>query len=336
MFWTAKCDKGCVTHVRRMCRKDNLCAADSFRRSSELAADFARVAADLSSAAGVKMRFFRWETTMPRDILKGMTLDEGYEFTKPVKCFVEGYLRGRFNIPDDVQLGSAVVFQMLHSSDPFGMKKNHSGVDRRHFHYHGVTLAWGVWKSDSSVYRLPKNLFVEDSEVVDGEKRRFVKLRAGWRALVEARFGKSSAKDVDCFIRYESGTSELFHRLRYMMRGSVEDFAKWTRQYGYPQDYSEEWVREALTWKKGRPRVIYYGFLSPKNLSAGNKFMRKISLVVPIKARRLREARKLYCDEHGEELRIDFAAGLKHISEVMAEGGTIVVRLRRAVEYGRG
>jgi hypothetical protein len=332
-FWKAKCPKGCQPYVRHMCRKDNICAADSFRRSSELAGDFVRVAQTLSFSSGVKLRFYRWEFTMPRDIQKGMTLDEGYEFTKEVKSYAERYLRNALNIPDEVQLGSAVVFQMLHSSDPFGMMKNHNGVDRRHFHYHGVTLAWGVWKGEASVYRFPKNLFIDDSEVVDGEKRRFVKLRAGWRAVLEGRFGKSNAKDVDCYIRYESGPSELYHRFRYMMRGNVEDFAKWTLRYGYPQDYDKEWVREALTWKKGSPRVLYYGFLSPKNLSQSNKFMRKIALVIPVKAQRLREARKLYCDKHGEELHIDFAAGLKHISDVMAGGGTIVVRLRRGIEF---
>jgi len=335
-FWKADCGKGCHPYVRHMCRKDNICPADSFRRSSELAGDFVRVTQELCGAAGVRMRFWRWEVTMPRDTQKGMTLDDGYEFTKEAKRYVEGYLRERFGIPEEVQLGSAVVFQMLHSSDPFGMKKNHRGADRRHFHYHGVTLGWGVGKSEATVYRGPNSLYVEDSAVVYGEKRKFVRFRAGWRAVVEGHFGSSSAKDVDGFIRYESGTAELYHRFRYMMRGGVEDFAKWARRYGYPQDYDKEWVREALTWKKGRPRVMYYGFLSPKNLSQSNRFMRKIALAIPVKARRLREARKLYCDKHGEELHTDFAAGLKHISEVMAEGGMIVVRLRRSVEYGGG
>jgi len=335
-LWTAKCRRGCVTHVRQMCRRDNLCPADSFRRSSELAADFVRVVQELCNAAGVRLRFWRWEVTIPRDTQAGLTLEDGYEFTKEASRYVEGYLRESFGIPEQVQLGSAVVFQMLHSSDPFGMKKNHRGADRRHFHYHGVTLGWGVWKSEATVYRGPNSLFVQDSAIVDSEKRKFVRFRAGWRAVVEGHFGRSSAKDVDGFIRYESGTAELYHRFRYMMRGGVEDFAKWTRRYGYPQDYDKEWVREALSWKKGRPRVLYYGFLSPKNLSEKNRFMKKIALAVPAKALRLREARKLYCDKHGEELHIDFAAGLKHISEVMAEGGTIVVRLRRGVEYGGG
>lgn len=334
-----KCDYAgpkCNTHVANMCRNDNLCVADSYRRSSELAADFVRTSQQLSSAAHVKLRFFRWETTMMRDVQQRVTLDQGYELTKDVKSFMEGYLRTIWKIPDEVQLGSAVVFQMLHSSDPFGMAKRHSGADRRHIHYHGVTFAWGVWKDEASVYHFPKNLFIDDAEVIDGEKKRFVKLRAGWRSFVESRFGKSSAKDVDCYIRYESGPAELYHRFRYMMRGNVEDFAKWTRLNGYPEDYDKEWVRQALTWKKGRPRVLYYGFLASKNLSPKNAFMQKVGLAIPGKSHRLRDARKVYCDKHGEEFRIDFEAGLKDISQVISEGGSLLVRRPSWMSFGDG
>jgi hypothetical protein len=338
-FWTMNCDhvgEKCKTHAANMCRNDNLCVADSYRRSSELSGDFVRNSQQLSFAAGVKLRFFRWETTMMRDIQERMTLDQAYAFTKEVKNFMEGYLRRIWKIPDGVQLGSAVVFQMLHSSDPFGMAKHHSGADRRHFHYHGVTFAWGVWKDELSIYRFPKNLFIDDSEIIDGEKKRFVKLRFGWRSFVESRLGKSSAKDVDCYIRYESGSSELYHRFRYMMRGNVEDFAKWTRFHGYPVDYDKEWVRQALSWKKGRPRVLYYGFLASKNLSPKNAFMRKVGLAIPGKALRLREARRVYCDKHGEEYRIDFAVGLKDIGRVIAEGGMLLARRPTWMSFGDG
>lgn len=318
-YWTMRASDGCKTHVRSLCKQDAWCYACSYRRSMELTNDFVRLVARLSEQARQKVRFWRWELTVPhKDIQKRMTLDDGYEFAKDAQRYVEFYLRDRFGIPLGVQMASAVVFQFVHTHDPYGTRCED---DRRHLHYHGLTLGWGVRREDWSPVRLAESMFVANDPG-------FTLFRAGWRSVMEARWGPTAAKDVDGKIRYESGVDQLFHRVRYMLRGAVEDFIKcaWQLRGGY----SKEFVRQALLWKNGRPRVRYYGFLSPRNLSQQNPFMQKLNLVIPRKVVRLKESRRFYCN-HGCEYKIQFHEPMKTLAEVDAEGGSVLVTRRFVV-----
>jgi len=321
-YWTLRAEDGCQTHVKRMCRKDAWCYADSYRRTMELTNDFVRLVAKLSGQVRQKVRFWRIELTIPRDIQSRMTLEDGYEFGKQAQEYIESYLRERFGIPKGVQMGSSFVFQFVHSSDPFGSR---AGQDRRHLHYHAMFLGWGVSKKDLSAVTFPQ-MFVSNDP-------KFKLLRAGWRSILEARWGKTSANDIDAYIRYESGVEELFHRTRYMFRGAVEDFVKYSKdsQWGYSRD----WVKQALMWKQGRPRVRYFGFLSPRNLSPKNLFMQKVSLEIPKKSIRVKEAKRAFCD-HGYEFAVQFHEGLKTLDEIIEEGGMVLVRHRRRVVFDGG
>jgi hypothetical protein len=321
-FWTVRASDGCESHVRSLCKKDNLCKACSFGRSSGLADDFVRLMRKIADGSRTKLTFWRWEGTVPHDIQNNLTLDEGYAFAKEVKEFFEDYLRKAKNIDKTVKLGSIVVYQFCHTSDPFGIGTFQTR-DKAHYHYHGVTFGWGVSSEDSHVVRFG-NLFIDSDP-------RFMGLRSAWKALLAEHVGKTKANDVDCKVRYEEGTDQLYHRVRYMFRGEVEDMADYCRRNGYPEGYDREWVREALLFKDGRPRVRYFGFISPRNLAPSHPYMKRIGLELERKSVRLKEARKSYCD-HGFEYEIQWHESRKTLEELKESGGTIIVRERRPVK----
>ncbi len=331
MFWTAKClgQEQHTTHVKNMCRKDSLCSADSYRRTMELTEDLVRVVREICLAARAKERFWRWEVTVPPDMRRRMTLADLDEVAVMARKYVEGYLKSFLRIErhESVRMGTLVVPSFIHSSDPFGMRKEHA-ADRRHFHVHGVTFGFGVNVADDSIVRFDR-MFIDDD-------KNFVRFRAGWRELLEARFGKSDAVDMDLFVRYESGEDELRHRVRYMFRGNVEDFERFVRRYGYPEGYDVEHVRSALLEKNRRPRVRYYGWLSSRSLAKDSPFMKRLHVELPKKLIRIKQARKMYCDKCGCEMEIDYYGGLKTQAEIEAEGGTISVRLRRPLVFDGG
>ena len=189
--------------------------------------------------------------------------------------------------PEGLQLGIVQVPQWWHSSDPFG-RKFQTNI---HQHVHGICFDFGF--DGEKVVPFGK-LFLSDD-------RGFVRLRALWRSKLEARFGESEARDVDCYIRFEEGGDQLKHRLDYMFRSGVKDVYEFVLSHGVPAEYDSDWVRLMLRGRgRGRAqRVHYYGWLAPVCQSPKSSFMRFLRLELLTRRSYNIERKKVYCPNCG-------------------------------------
>lgn len=256
-----------------------------------------------------KIRFYRYEFTVPFDLQSKVGFEGLFDLDKLAKETLTEYL-GK---PKGIQLGIAQVPQWWHSSDPFG-----SGRFGGFFaHIHGVCFDFAYDDKQGRIVSFGK-LFVSDD-------KGFVRLRALWRKKVEARYGASSARDVDCYVRYEEGGDELSHRLRYMFRSPVNDFFGYVKSNGVPSGYNAEWVKCALRGRGHAQRVHYYGWMAPVSMSPKSRFMRFLGLELLDRKSYDKERRKVLCPVCGCLMeRIPYAP-LEETDDLIARGERFVV-----------
>jgi hypothetical protein len=179
-----------------------------------------------------------------------------------------------------LELGGEVAVQYWHSSNPFaGYYPHVQGVQ--------FDLAWD--KRENKVVRL-SDLFVS-RDVLLGVRR-------SWRARLETRYGRSSAKDVNVWFHYSSGWGRLRHAVSYDFRSVNWDMAKYVRQAVVPEDADSVWVRKMLSPDRHFRRVSRFGWFQPCVLP---KFLKVVGsdLVLPEKALRDRERQKVFCPTCG-------------------------------------
>jgi hypothetical protein len=228
-----------------------------------------------------KIRFYRYEFTIPFDLQAKVAFEGLAELGRLAKETFLEYL-GKLS---ECQLGILQVPQWWHSGDPFG------GCWCGGFfpHVHGVCFD----------FAFDGEKVIPFSQMYISNDAHFVRLRALWRSKLEARFGKSKAKDVDCYIRYEEGGDELTHRLSYMFRSPLFDVYQLVKGRGIPSKYDVDWVRKMLSGRGHAQRVNYYGWLASVCQSPKSCFMRFLRLELLNRRFYNAERKKVFCPNCG-------------------------------------
>ena len=224
-----------------------------------------------------KIRFYRYEFTVPFDLQAKVGFSGLAELDKLAKETFLEYL-GK---PRNWKLGIVQVPQWWHSTDPFGRSRFGGFFP----HVHGVCFDFAF--DGEKVIPFGKMFFSED--------KGFVRLRALWRSKLVARYGETKARDVDCYVRFEEGGAELKHRLDYMFRSGVKDVYDFVQSNGLPSDYSADWVRQDLRGRGHAQRVHYYGWLAPVCQSPKSSFMRFLDLQLLSRKLYGHERKQVYC-----------------------------------------
>jgi hypothetical protein len=267
-----------------------------------------------------RIRFYRYEFVVPVDLRSKVGMEGLSVIDKLAKETLVKYL-GK---PKGLHLGIIQVPQWWHSSDPFG-RKFQTNI---HQHVHGICFDFGF--DGEKVVPFGK-LFVSDD-------KGFVRLRALWRSKLEARFGKSEARDVDCYIRFEEGGDQLKHRLEYMFRSSVKDVYEFVQSHGVPSGYDSDWVRQMLRGRGHAQRVHYYGWLAPVCQSPGSPFMQFLQLGLLSRKMYGVERKKVYCPKCGCLMERVPGAAVEDTDSLIARGERFVVYVSPwvVVELGDG
>ena len=84
--------------------------------------------------------------------------------------------------------------------------------------------------------------------------------------MLEARFGKSKAKDVNIHFTYRKGYKQLHHRLSYQNRRAISDMQRVVANAISPVEFDPGWVRKALLRPKNEKHVVWFGWLSDGSL----------------------------------------------------------------------
>ncbi len=266
-----------------------------------------------------RIRFYRYEFVVPVDLRAKVGMEGLSVLDKLAKETVVEYL-GK---PKALQLGIVQVPQWWHSSDPFG-REFQTNI---HQHVHGICFDFGF--DGERIVPFSKLFFSED--------KGFVRLRELWRSKLEACFGKSEARDVDAYIRFEEGGDELRHRLEYMFRSSIKDVYGYVCGHGLPSEYDSDWVRQMLRGRGRAQRVHYYGWLAPVCQSPKSDFMRFIRLELLNRKSYDVERKKVYCPKCGclmEPIRY----AVEDTDDLVARGEQFVVHVPpwRVLELGNG
>jgi hypothetical protein len=230
------------------------------------------------------IRFYRYEFTVPSDLQSKVGFGGLSELDKMAEeTFIEwlGGLVLWLREPKSVKLGIIHVPQWWHTEDPFGLEK----FGGFYPHLHGVCFDFG-WDGERV---LPM------TKLYNAYDPGFVRLRALWRSNLEARYGKSRARDVDAYVRYEEGGDELRHRLEYMLRSPVKDLYEFVQLHGVPAEYDAAWVRQMLRGRGHAQRVHYYGWLAPVVQSPNSPFMRFLGLKLLNRKSYDVERKKVHC-----------------------------------------
>lgn len=255
-----------------------------------------------------KIRFYRYEFVVPVDLRSKVGMEGLSVLDKLAKETLLEYL-GK---PKSLQLGIIQVPQWWHSSDPFG-RKFQTNI---HQHVHGICFDFGF--DGAKVVPFGK-LFLSDD-------KGFVRLRALWRSKLEARFGKSEAKDVDCYIRFEEGGDQLKHHLDYMLRSGVRDVYGFVQANGLPSEYDADWMRQMLRGRGHAQRVHYCGWLAPVCQSPKSPFMRFLGLELLNRRSYDVERKKVYCPKCG--CRMERVPGVvEETDSLIARGEQFVVHV---------
>jgi len=264
-----------------------------------------------------RIRFYRYEFVVPVDLRSKVGMDGLSVLDKLAEETVVEYL-GK---PKGLKLGILQVPQWWHSSDPFG-RRFQTNI---HQHVHGICFDFAF--DGEKVVPFGKMFLSED--------KGFVRLRALWRSKVEARFGESEARDVDCYVRFEEGGDQLKHRLEYMFRSGVKDVYEFVQAHGLPAEYDEGWVRQMLRGRGHAQRVHYYGWLAPVCQSPRSDFMKFLRLELLNRKSYDVERKKVYCPVCGC-LMERVPGSVEDTDSLIARGAQFVVHVPPwlVVDYG--
>lgn len=130
-----------------------------------------------------------------------------------------------------------------------------------------------------------------------------------WRRRMQAEYGKSRAKlegeyeKFDVRVKWVTRESGLDHRLRYMYRGVVRDYAKAIDRGVDYSGWNIESARRSLLYNHKRHQS--YGLLAARNLSAKSDFMRAVNLDLGTKREREKIRRHASCPDCGGDIEPD-------------------------------
>ena len=130
-----------------------------------------------------------------------------------------------------------------------------------------------------------------------------------WRRRVQAEYGKSRAKlegeyeKFDVRMKWVTREKGLDHRLRYMYRGVVRDYAKAVEKGVDFSHWNIEWARLSLLYNHKRHQS--YGLLAARNLSAKSDFMKAVGLDLGTRREREKVRRHAKCPDCGGDIEPD-------------------------------
>lgn len=282
----ASCGKQCLKYecvgqertqaYKPLCCRSPLCPWCSETDAKRLVSYFRYRIHEIYGKLHRKIRFYRYEFVVPVDLRSKVGMNGLSVLDRLAKETLTEYL-GKSK---GLKLGIVQVPQWWHSSDPFGSKYGDF-----HPHVHGVCFDFAF--DGERVVPFGK-MFISDD-------KGFVRLRALWRSKLEAVYGESKAKDVDCYLRYEESGEELKHRLEYMFRSGVHDVYQFVQAHGLPAEFDADWVRVMLCGRGHAQRVHYYGWLASVSQSPKSGFMRFLRLELLDRKSYDIERKKVYC-----------------------------------------
>jgi len=132
-----------------------------------------------------------------------------------------------------------------------------------------------------------------------------------WRRRVQAEYGRSRAKlegeyeKFDVHMKWVTREKGLDHRLRYMYRGVVMDYAKAVDKGVDYTKWNVQWARLSLLYNHKRHQS--YGLLAARNLSAKSDFTKAIGLDLGTKRERDKVRRHASCPDCGGDIEPDHA-----------------------------